>query len=41
MKKKNFTGILQELINRGESGKSEDVDFALSLVENHYISNHR
>ena len=55
MKKKNFAGILQELIDRGESGKSEDVDFimdhlnesstfamtryvdfALSLVENHY-----
>ena len=29
MKKKNFTGILQELIDRGELGKSEDVDFIM------------
>ena len=30
MRKKIFTGILQELIDRGESGNSEDVDFIMN-----------
>lgn len=29
MKKKNFTGILQDLIDSGESGRSEDIDFIM------------
>ena len=32
MKKKNFTGILQELIDRAESGESEDVDFIMNKL---------
>ena len=32
MKKKNFTGILQELIDRAESGDCEDVDFIINKL---------
>lgn len=32
MKKKNFTGILQELIDRAESGDREAVDFIMNKL---------
>ncbi len=34
MKKRNFTGILQELIDRAESGDSEDDKIQIRLIFN-------